>query len=136
MQPGGKFALRLQKVTKAYGRVTALRDLSFEVEEGRFFALFGPSSVGKTTTLRTIAGLVIPDSGRVEIGGGDTTNAPIMRRGGLVVFQFFPLYPHLTLAENFAYPPKEAGGAPAAIKQRVGAAAEMVRLSHPPGRQP
>jgi multiple sugar transport system ATP-binding protein len=136
MQPGGKFALRLQKVTKAYGRVTALRDLSFEVEEGRFFALFGPSSVGKTTTLRTIAGLVIPDSGRVEIGGVDMTTAPIMSRGVSMVFQSFALYPHLTVAENFAYPLKEAGVPASEIKQRVGETAEMLRLSHRLERKP
>jgi ABC-type Fe3+/spermidine/putrescine transport system ATPase subunit len=66
-----KLALRLHGVTKTYDAVTAIRSLTFDVEEGRFFVLFGPSSVGKTTTLRTIAGLVVPDSGRLEIGGVD-----------------------------------------------------------------
>ena len=62
-------ALSLRNVSKSYGRVEALHNLSFSVAEGRFFVLFGPSSVGKTTTLRTIAGLVTPDRGRVEICG-------------------------------------------------------------------
>ena len=62
-------ALRIGGATKNYGRVTALDDLDLEVAEGRFFVIFGPSAVGKTTTLRTIAGLVRPDRGRVEIFG-------------------------------------------------------------------
>jgi multiple sugar transport system ATP-binding protein len=136
MPAGSKFALRLQKVTKTYGRVTALRDLSFDVEEGRFFALFGPSSVGKTTTLRTIAGLVIPESGRLEIAGSDATRAPIMSRGVSMVFQSFALYPHLTVADNFAYPLREAGVPSAEIKQRIGETAEMLRLSHRLERKP
>jgi len=76
------FALSLANVSKAYGRVRALENLSFSVAEGRFFVLFGPSSVGKTTTLRTIAGLVTPDRGRVEIFGKDWTHEPIAGRPG------------------------------------------------------
>ena len=101
-------ALSLTNVSKSYGRVRALHNLSFSVAEGRFFVLFGPSSVGKTTTLRTIAGLVMPDRGRVEIFGRDWTHAPIAARGVSMVFQSFALYPHLTVYENFAYPLREA----------------------------
>jgi ABC-type sugar transport system ATPase subunit len=132
----GAHALRLSKVTKTYGRVTALRDLSFDVAEGTFFALFGPSSVGKTTSLRTIAGLVTPDSGRLEILGKDMTHAPIASRGVSMVFQSFALYPHLTVFENFAYPLREAGVASAEIRQRVGETAEILRLSHRLERKP
>src|SRR4029079_4047763 len=99
-----KVALRLHGVTKSYGAVTAIRSLSFDVEEGRFFVLFGPSSVGKTTTLRTIAGLIVPDSGRLMFGNADMTAAPIKSRGVSMVFQSFALYPHLTVYDNFAYP--------------------------------
>ena len=63
MGPFETSALRLTNVSKSYGRVRALENLSFSVAEGRFFVLFGPSSVGKTTTLRTIAGLVTPERG-------------------------------------------------------------------------
>ena len=101
-------ALRLSGVTKKYARVTALDDLGLEVAEGRFFVIFGPSAVGKTTTLRTIAGLVRPDHGRVEIFGRDMTDAPIAGRGVSMVFQTFALYPHLTVFENLAYPLREA----------------------------
>ena len=74
-------ALRLVELSKSYGRVRALENLSLTVAEGRFFVLFGPSSVGKTTTLRMIAGLVAPDQGRVEIFGKDWTRERIAGRG-------------------------------------------------------
>jgi multiple sugar transport system ATP-binding protein len=125
-----KLALRLHGVTKAYGPVTAIRSLSFDVEEGRFFVLFGPSSVGKTTTLRTIAGLVTPDSGRLEIAGTDMTRAPVAGRGIAMVFQSFALYPHLSVYDNFAYPLREAGTSRSEIDKRVKETAEMLRLSH------
>ncbi len=125
-----KLALRLHSVTKTYGAVTAVRSLTFDVEEGRFFVLFGPSSVGKTTTLRTIAGLVIPDSGRLEIGGVDVTHAPIAGRGISMVFQSFALYPHLTVYDNFAYPLREEGRPRAEIDRRVQETAEMLKLTH------
>jgi multiple sugar transport system ATP-binding protein len=125
-----KFALRLQGVTKSYGPVTAIRSLTFDVEEGRFFVLFPPSSVGKTTTLRTISGLVTPDFGRVEIGGADMTHAPIAKRGISMVFQSFALYPHLTVYDNFAYPLREEGASRAEIGKRVKETAEMLKLSH------
>ncbi len=97
-------ALALRDVTKTYDGVTALGGLSFEVADGRFFALFGPSSVGKTTTLRAISGLVRPDVGAIRIEGVDVTRAPIRGRGVAMVFQSFALYPHLTVAQNLAYP--------------------------------
>jgi multiple sugar transport system ATP-binding protein len=125
-----KLALRLRGLTKAYGPVTAIRSLSFDVEEGRFFVLFGPSSVGKTTTLRTIAGLVTPDAGRLEIAGTDMTHAPITGRGISMVFQSFALYPHLTVYDNFAYPLREARAPRLEIDKRVKEAAEILRLSH------
>lgn len=125
-----KLALRLHSVTKTYSAVTAVRSLTFDVEEGRFFVLFGPSSVGKTTTLRTIAGLVIPESGRLEIGGVDMTHAPIAGRGISMVFQSFALYPHLTVYDNFAYPLREEGRPRAEIDRRVLETAEMLKLTH------
>lgn len=133
----GKHALlRLSDVSKSYGRVRALDRLSFAVPEGRFFVLFGPSAVGKTTTLRTIAGLVKPDDGRVEIAGADVTRAVIKGRGVSMVFQSFALYPHLTVAGNLAYPLREAGVAAADIAVRVRETAEMLRLSHRLDRKP
>ena len=130
MSNGLKHALRLGGVSKSYGSVRALAGLSFDVVEGRFFALFGPSSVGKTTALRTIAGLVKPDSGRVEINGADVTDAAITGRGVSMVFQSFALYPHLTVYENFAYPLREEKIGREEIDKRVKETATMLKLSH------
>jgi multiple sugar transport system ATP-binding protein len=129
-------ALALRDVNKMYGSVSALACLSFEVADGRFFALFGPSSVGKTTTLRAIAGLVQPDSGAIHIAGVDMTRAPIKGRGVSMVFQSFALYPHLTVAQNLAYPLVEERIARAEIETRVRATAEMLRLAHRLDRKP
>ncbi len=129
-------ALRLTGLRKSYGAVTALNGLSIEVAEGRFFALFGPSSVGKTTALRTIAGLVAPEAGSVEIAGRDVTRAPIKGRGVAMVFQSFALYPHLTVEQNLGYPLTEAGVASAEIAKRARETAEMLRLAHRLDKKP
>jgi multiple sugar transport system ATP-binding protein len=131
-----KHAVRLTDVSKSYDRVRALDGLSFDVVEGRFFVLFGPSSVGKTTALRTIAGLVRPDAGRIEINGHDVTTAPINGRGVSMVFQSFALYPHLTVYENFAYPLREEKIGREEIDKRVKETAAMLKLSHRLERKP
>jgi multiple sugar transport system ATP-binding protein len=131
-----KRALRLSGISKSYGRVRALDQLSFDVAEGRFFVLFGPSSVGKTTALRTIAGLVAPDAGRLEIFGKDMTAAPIAGRGVSMVFQSFALYPHLTVYENFAYPLREAKVSSSEIDQRVKETAATLKLASRLERKP
>jgi multiple sugar transport system ATP-binding protein len=122
--------LSLEGVSKRYGATIALDGMDLEVAEGRFFALFGPSSVGKTTTLRAISGLVRPDAGRITIAGTDVTNAPIRGRGVSMVFQSFALYSHLTVAQNLAYPLREAGTAAAEIRKRIDETAEMLRITH------
>jgi multiple sugar transport system ATP-binding protein len=126
----GAVALSLSDLTKTYSSVRALDRLSLEVPEGCFFVLFGPSAVGKTTTLRAISGLVPLDSGTIHIGGRDVTNAPIRGRGVSMVFQSFALYPHLNVFKNLAYPLVEDGLPRAEIAQRVGETAEMLKLSH------
>jgi multiple sugar transport system ATP-binding protein len=129
-------AVVLEGVSKTYGSVRALAGLSFQVSEGRFFVLFGPSSVGKTTTLRAIAGLVQPDSGTIRISGIDVAGAPIRGRGTAMVFQSFALYPHLTVFRNLAYPLAEAGVAKSDIDKRVRETAEMLQLRHRLDRKP
>ncbi|SMF73610.1 carbohydrate ABC transporter ATP-binding protein, CUT1 family [Tistlia consotensis] len=136
MGQAGNCALSLAKVGKSYGSVRALDNLSFNVAEGRFFVLFGPSSVGKTTTLRTIAGLVAPDRGRVEIFGRDWTRAPIAGRGVSMVFQSFALYPHLSVYDNFAYPLVEERVPRSEIDRRVRETAAMLRLEPKLDRRP
>ncbi len=129
-------ALRLTGISKSYGSVRALEDMTFDVAEGRFFVLFGPSSVGKTTALRTIAGLVRPDRGRLEIFGRDATDASIAGRGVSMVFQSFALYPHLTVYENFAYPLREEKVAREEIDRRVKETAAMLKLTPRLERKP
>ncbi len=129
-------ALRLSGLSKSYGSVRAIDKLSFNVAEGRFFVLFGPSSVGKTTALRTIAGLVKPDSGQLHISNRDVTNEPITGRGVSMVFQSFALYPHLTVYENFAYPLREEKLGREEIDTRVKETAAMLKLSHRLERKP
>src|SRR6476620_9481408 len=123
-------ALSLSDLTKTYGSVRALDRLSLEIPEGCFFVLFGPSSVGKTTTLRAISGLVPPDSGTIHISGREVTNAPVRGRGVSMVFQSFALYPHLNVFKNLAYPLVEDGLPRAKFAQSVGETAEMLKLSH------
>jgi multiple sugar transport system ATP-binding protein len=136
IQLDAKIALGLSNVCKSYGRVRALANLSFSVREGCFFALFGPSSVGKTTALRAISGLVPPDSGTITIAGSDVTRAPIRGRGVSMVFQSFALYPHLTVYRNLAYPLVEEGVARSEIDKRVRETADMLRLAHRLDRKP
>jgi multiple sugar transport system ATP-binding protein len=136
MTQGASEALSLHAASKSYGNVRALENMSFSVATGKFFVLFGPSSVGKTTTLRMIAGLVPPDKGRVEIFGKDVTHAPIAGRGVSMVFQSFALYPHLTVFENLAYPLREERVAGGEITKRVNETATMLKLSHRLERKP
>jgi multiple sugar transport system ATP-binding protein len=136
MAKAEKLALRLSGVSKSYGNVRALENLSFDVAAGRFFVLFGPSSVGKTTALRAISGLVRPDSGRVEIDGADMTDRPIAGRGVSMVFQSFALYPHLTVFENLAYPLREEKVGSGEIARRVNETAAMLKLTPRLGRKP
>src|SRR5262245_10365956 len=136
MGQGENSALRLTNIGKSYGRVRALENLSFSVAAGRFFVLFGPSSVGKTTTLRMIAGLVTPDRGRVEIFGKDWTHEPVAGRGVSMVFQSFALYPHLSVYQNFAYPLVEAKLGREEIDRRVKETAAMLRLDNKLDRKP
>jgi len=122
--------LSLSGLSKSYGATVALQGMDLDVATGRFFALFGPSSVGKTTTLRAISGLVTPDAGHIRIDGQDVTRAPIRGRGVSMVFQSFALYPHLTVTENLSYPLIEAGVNAAEIARRVKDTTEMLRIAH------
>ena len=82
----------------------ALDALDLHIKDGEFFALLGPSGCGKTTLLRSIAGLETPNSGQILIGGRDVTRLPPGARDVAMVFQDYALYPHMTVADNIAYP--------------------------------
>jgi iron(III) transport system ATP-binding protein len=90
-------------VTKAFGPVVAVREVSFTIEAGTLVTLLGPSGCGKTTTLRLIAGLEMATSGEILIGGVDVTRLPTTDRDVSMVFQSYALFPHMTVLENVCY---------------------------------
>jgi sulfate transport system ATP-binding protein len=90
-------------VTKAFGEFRALDDVSVEVQDGSLTALLGPSGSGKSTLLRVIAGLELPDAGRIVIAGEDATALPAQRRGIGFVFQHYAAFKHMTVRENVAF---------------------------------
>ncbi|HET9518528.1 MAG TPA: ABC transporter ATP-binding protein [Actinoplanes sp.] len=95
--------LRLAEVTKRFGAVTVVDDLTVTVPAGTFFALLGPSGCGKTTTLRMIAGLAEPTTGRILLGDNDLTRLRAYRRPVNTVFQSYALFPHLDVAANVGF---------------------------------
>ncbi|MFF3324478.1 ABC transporter ATP-binding protein [Streptomyces sp. NPDC002889] len=97
-------AIALRGVSKRYGRATALDGIGLEVAEGEFFCLLGPSGAGKTTTLKTIAGLEQPDAGTVELDGADMTGVEPYDRGVAMCFESYALYPHRSVFDNLASP--------------------------------
>src|ERR1700752_236803 len=94
----------LRHVSKRFGDIEAVRDLSLTINDGEFVVLLGPSGAGKTTTLRLITGLEQPDAGAVFIGGRDVTRESPGARDVAFVFQQYSLYPHLTVYDNLAFP--------------------------------
>nr|WP_234894739.1 ABC transporter ATP-binding protein [Agrobacterium vitis] len=96
--------LSIRGLTHSYGGQNAISDISFEIEAGEIVALLGPSGCGKSTVLRAIAGLIQPKSGVIKLGGHDLANVSARSRGIGMVFQNYALFPHLTVAENIAYP--------------------------------
>ncbi|MGH3749022.1 MAG: ABC transporter ATP-binding protein, partial [Micromonosporaceae bacterium] len=129
-------SIELHGIRKTYGQFTAIHDLSLAIEPGEFFAFVGPSGSGKTTSLRVIAGLEPVDSGTVRIGDADVTSAPPGDRDIAMVFQNYALYPHMTVAQNIAFPLKMVKTPPAEIATRVKQAAEQVQMGHLLGRRP
>jgi len=95
--------VRLSDLTLAYGKTVAVPNLDLDITEGELIALLGPSGCGKTTTMRAIAGLLAPSSGRITIDGRDVTRMPANKRGIGLVFQSYALFPHLSAFENVAF---------------------------------
>jgi len=128
---GLEAVVRLEAVSKRYpgNPQPALEPLSLEIGRGEFFSILGPSGSGKTTTLRLIAGFERPDTGRVFIDGADATALPPYKRNVNTVFQSYALFPHMTVAENVAYPLRMAGTEREARRRKADAALELVQMS-------
>ncbi|MFL5337692.1 MAG: ABC transporter ATP-binding protein, partial [Geminicoccaceae bacterium] len=128
--------LAVRNVSKTYGPVTALAGTSLDMAEGEFLTLLGPSGSGKTTLLMLIAGLVQPSGGEIWIDGKLATFAEPEKRDIGVVFQNYALFPHLTIAENIAFPLHMRRMKAETIKQEVARVLDIVQLPHVAGRLP
>jgi ABC-type sugar transport system ATPase subunit len=129
-------SVKISGLSKSFGDTTVLLPTDLTIEEGEFLVLVGPSGCGKSTLLRMIAGLEVPSTGRVAIGGRDVTDAAPSDRGLAMVFQSYALYPHLTVAENIAFPLKVAKVAKRETTERVAEVAAMLDLSDLLDRRP
>ncbi|HEY7689125.1 MAG TPA: ABC transporter ATP-binding protein [Dongiaceae bacterium] len=136
MSGGQRDVVAVNGVTKRFGGITAVEDLSLAIAEKEFFALLGPSGCGKTTLLRVIAGFEQPDTGRVLLDGRDVTALRPNRRPVNMMFQSYALFPHLTVQGNVAYGLEMEGVAGPERSRRVGEALDLVQLGSVADRKP
>lgn len=128
--------VRLIGLSKQFGSVAAVRDVTLDIAHGELVALVGPSGCGKSTLLRMIAGLEEPSAGEVEIDGEVVNDVPESRRGVAMVFQSYALYPHMTVAGNIAFGLRMAGMPRDVIAGRVQRVAEILRIQDLLDRRP
>ncbi|MEN6585299.1 MAG: ABC transporter ATP-binding protein [Sulfuricella sp.] len=121
--------LELRNVTRRFGDFVAVDNISLGIEAGEFFTLLGPSGCGKTTILRMIAGFDLPDAGQILLDGKDVTDTPPEKRPVRTVFQSYALFPHMTVAQNVAFPLKMERLPPDTIRRRTHETLEQVRLT-------
>ncbi len=111
--------LRVEEVSKRFGRFQALEEVSFAAGRGELLCILGPSGCGKTTLLRAVAGLDSPDGGRIVLGGTDVSHLPVSRRNVGIVFQSYALFPNLTARQNIAYGLQTRGWPKAQVAERI-----------------
>ncbi|WP_132586609.1 ABC transporter ATP-binding protein [Pseudomonas aeruginosa] len=128
--------LEIRNVTRRFGDFTAVDNVSLTINTGEFFTLLGPSGCGKTTLLRMLAGFDQPDSGEIRLNGQDLAGVEPEKRPVHTVFQSYALFPHMSVAQNIAFPLKMAGVAKSEIDARVEQALKDVRLADKGGRMP
>ncbi len=128
--------VRLDHVTKEFDDVTAVDDLSLEIERGSFFALLGPSGCGKTTTLRMIGGFEEPSAGTIYLGDEPVSGRPPYKRDVNTVFQSYALFPHLSIFENVAFGLRRRGVRGNDVRGRVESILELVGLAGLGKRKP
>jgi ABC-type sugar transport system ATPase subunit len=129
-------ALSIQGLTKRFDKVTALEDVSFEVKPGEFICVVGPTNAGKSTLLKTIAGLVRPDKGQILAKGRDLVSLPPKDRGVSLLFQNIALFPTMTGFENIAFPLKAGGETGPAVEEGVRQVASLLKVGHVLNRFP
>ena len=128
--------ISFRDVSKSYGNVTVVEGLNLEVAKGEFLSLLGPSGSGKTTILMLLAGFEAVTSGEIVLDGQKVNHLPPHRRGMGVVFQNYALFPHMSVAENVAFPLEMRKVPKAEIKERVRKALDRVHLAHLGDRKP
>lgn len=124
--------VELQNISKSFGQIEAVKEVSLAIADGEFLVLLGPTGAGKTTTLRLIAGLEKPDAGSIHIAGKNMTAEIPAMRDVAMVYQQYSLYPHMTVFENMAFPlrspllrtPEDI------VRRKVGEVAEVLQISH------
>jgi len=129
-------SVRVDNLKKHFGKVEAVKGISFQVEEGEFVVLLGPSGCGKTTTLRCIAGLEQPDAGRIYFDQDDVTDLSPAARNIAFVFQLYALYPHLNVYDNIAFPLRAERRPAAEIKQKVDEVLKLLQIEEIKHRKP
>ena len=128
--------ISLEHVSKRYGDVEAVRDLSLEIADGELMVIVGPSGCGKTTALRLVAGLEQPDSGEVLMDGEVVTHVPPAERNVAMVFEDYALYPHMRVSDNLAFPLRLRKTPADEIRRRVSRVAEATDIEPVLGRKP
>ncbi len=128
--------IEADRMTKRFGDFVAVDDVSFSIEQGKFFSLLGPSGCGKTTTLRMIAGFETPSEGTLRLEGIDVSRTPPYKRNVNTVFQHYALFPHMTVWDNVAFGPRSKRLRKAEVARRVDELLGVVRLTDFAARKP
>ena len=129
-------SIEIDNVTKRYGALTVLEDISLSIAAGEFVVFLGPSGCGKSTLLRMIAGLEDVTAGTISVAGQRVDTLPPGKRGVAMVFQSYALYPHMTVKQNMSFGLENIGMAKNEIESRVLAAAETLEIGHLLDRKP
>ena len=134
--PNAEPVLRIEGVTKTFGKTYAVDDVSLDIYRGEFFSLLGGSGCGKSTLLRILGGFEVPDRGRVLIDGIDVTRMPPYERPVNMMFQSYALFPHMTVEQNIAFGLKQDRRTAAEIADRVAAMLDLVKMGPLGHRKP